>query len=105
MHRSVAYLKGDYFEQSKIQTQRVTILRGKKPSPDGKIPVEIWMGGCPAILVFDRSNIFDAVTNGVIYNTLLTQLPKIPSQFIDQALPQILNFLKLPSTWTTNQLT
>jgi ATP-binding cassette subfamily B multidrug efflux pump len=50
-------------------------------------------------------NILDAVTNGTIYNTLLTQLPKIPSQFINQALPQVLSFLKLPATWTIDQLT
>ncbi len=50
-------------------------------------------------------NILDAVTNGVIYNTLLTQLPKIPNQFIDQALSQVLSFLKLPASWTMDQLT
>lgn len=50
-------------------------------------------------------SILDAVTNGTIYNTLLTQLPKIPSQFINQAMPQVLSFLKLPAGWTVDQLT
>ncbi len=49
-------------------------------------------------------NIIDAVTNGVIDKSLAAQIPGIPSQFIGQALPQILNFLKLPATMTVNQL-
>jgi len=50
-------------------------------------------------------NIIDAVTNGVVDKTLLSQLPQIPSQFIGQALPQILSFFKLPANWTIDQLT
>ncbi len=50
-------------------------------------------------------SIIDAVTNGVIAKTLLAQLPNIPSQYIGQALPQILSFLKLPASWTLDQLT
>ncbi len=49
-------------------------------------------------------NVIDAVTNGVIAKTLLERLPGIPSAFIGQALPQILEFLKLPSNWTIDQL-
>jgi ATP-binding cassette subfamily B protein len=49
-------------------------------------------------------SIIDAVTNGVVDKTLLAQLPNIPSQFIGQALPQILSFLKLPLNWTLTQL-
>jgi len=45
------------------------------------------------------------VTNGVVAKTLLGQLPTIPSQFIAQALPQILSFLKLPANTTFDQLT
>ncbi|HSB65750.1 MAG TPA: ABC transporter ATP-binding protein [Anaerolineales bacterium] len=48
--------------------------------------------------------IIDAVTNGVIAKNLLDQIPVIPSQFIGQALPQILNFLKLPAGTTLSQL-
>jgi ATP-binding cassette, subfamily B, multidrug efflux pump len=48
--------------------------------------------------------IIDAVTNGVIAKTLLGQLPAIPSQFITQALPQILSFLQLPANTTLTQL-
>lgn len=50
-------------------------------------------------------NIIDAVTNGVLAKTLLSQLPSIPSQFLSQALPQILSFLKLPASTTLAQLT
>jgi ATP-binding cassette, subfamily B, multidrug efflux pump len=50
-------------------------------------------------------SIIDAVTNGVVAKQLLQQLPKIPSQFISQALPQILSFLNLPTSWTLDQLT
>jgi ATP-binding cassette subfamily B multidrug efflux pump len=49
-------------------------------------------------------SIIDAVTNGVVAKTLLTALPNIPSQFIGQALPQILSFLKLPVNTTFDQL-
>jgi len=50
-------------------------------------------------------SIIDAVTNGVIAKTLLAQLPNIPSQFIGQALPQILSFLNLPANMTIDRLT
>ena len=50
-------------------------------------------------------SIIDAVTNGVVAKTLLAQLPNIPSQYIGQALPQILSFLKLPVNMTIDQLT
>ena len=50
-------------------------------------------------------SIIDAVTNGVVAKTLLAQLPNIPSQYIGQALPQILGFLKLPANLTLDQLT
>ncbi len=50
-------------------------------------------------------NIIDSVTNGVLAKTLLERLPSIPAMFVTQALPQILNFLKLPSDWSLDQLT
>jgi ATP-binding cassette subfamily B multidrug efflux pump len=50
-------------------------------------------------------NIIDAVTQGMVAKTLLERLPSIPSQILPQALPQILNFLKLPSNWSLDQLT
>ncbi len=49
-------------------------------------------------------SVIDAVTNGVIAKTLLDKLPSIPAIFMTQALPQILQFLNLPSTWTQQQL-
>jgi len=49
-------------------------------------------------------NVIDAVTNGVIAQTLLEALPQIPAAFLSQGLPQILSFLKLPATWTLQQL-
>jgi ATP-binding cassette subfamily B multidrug efflux pump len=49
-------------------------------------------------------NIIDAVTNGVIAQTLLNRLPSIPAAFVYQALPQILSFLKLPADTTFRQL-
>ena len=50
-------------------------------------------------------NIIDAVTDGVLAKTLLERLPSIPAMFVTQALPQILNFLKLPADWSLDQLT
>lgn len=49
--------------------------------------------------------IIDAVTNGVIAKTLLDRLPEIPAQFVSQALPAILDFLKLDPGFTLEQLT
>jgi ATP-binding cassette subfamily B protein len=49
-------------------------------------------------------NVIDAVTNGVIAKTLLERLPAIPQAFVGQALPLILDFLKLPPDWTLEQL-
>ena len=49
-------------------------------------------------------NVIDAVTNGVIAKTLLEALPQIPAAFLSQGLPQILGFLKLPASWSLQQL-
>jgi ATP-binding cassette subfamily B protein len=49
-------------------------------------------------------NIIDAVTSGVIANMILTNLEKIPSAFMTQALPKILEFLDLPADWSQAQL-
>ena len=49
-------------------------------------------------------NVIDAVTNGVIAKSLLEKLPAIPEAFTAQALPQILDFLKLPKDWSMGQL-
>jgi ATP-binding cassette subfamily B protein len=49
-------------------------------------------------------NIIDAVTDGVAAKTVLENLDKIPSFALSQALPQILDFLKLPADWTQDQL-
>ena len=49
--------------------------------------------------------VIDAVTNGVTAKTLLERLPSIPQTFVSQALPRILEFLNLPSSWTLDQLT
>lgn len=48
--------------------------------------------------------VIDAVTEGVIAKTILEKLPSIPSAFVNQALPQILSFLKLPPDWSVEQL-
>jgi ATP-binding cassette subfamily B multidrug efflux pump len=50
------------------------------------------------------ANIINAVTNGVIAKAILDALGKIPTAFLNQALPSILDFLKYPSTWTQTQL-
>ncbi|MGZ6346415.1 MAG: ABC transporter ATP-binding protein [Anaerolineales bacterium] len=50
------------------------------------------------------ANVINAVTNGVIAKTILDALGKIPSDFMSQALPTILDFLKYPTTWTQEQL-
>ena len=49
-------------------------------------------------------NIIDAVTEGVAAKTVLENLDKIPPFALSQALPQILDFLKLPTDWTQDQL-
>jgi len=49
-------------------------------------------------------NIIDAVTEGVIAQAVLENLLKIPALFMSQALPKILEFLKLPTDWTQDQL-
>jgi len=49
--------------------------------------------------------VIDAVTYGVMAKTLLEKLPAIPQAFLAQALPPILAFLKLPSTYTVAELT
>lgn len=50
-------------------------------------------------------NVIDAVVNGVTAKTLLERLPQIPAAFLSQAMPQILEFLKLPSDWSLDQVT
>jgi ATP-binding cassette subfamily B protein len=50
------------------------------------------------------ANIINAVTNGVVARSILDVLPKIPAQFVSQALPKILDFLKYPTSWTQDQL-
>ncbi len=54
-----AYLKGVYIEQPKIQKQGVAFLRGEKYAPDGKILNQVSLGGCSAILILDRGNVFN----------------------------------------------
>lgn len=49
-------------------------------------------------------NIIDAVTQGVIAQQVLDGLAQIPETFLSQALPRILEFLKLPSNMTQDQL-
>ena len=49
-------------------------------------------------------NIIDAVTQGVIAKNVLSALEQIPSFALSQALPRILEFLKLPSAWTQAEL-
>ena len=50
-------------------------------------------------------NVIDAVTNSVISKSVLEKLATIPALFLTQALPQILDFLKLPAGWNIDQLT
>lgn len=50
-------------------------------------------------------NVIDAVTNSVISKTMLDQIAKIPALFVTQALPKILEFLKLPADWSLDQVT
>ena len=51
------------------------------------------------------SNIIDAITQGMTAKSVLEGLAKIPPAIMTQALPQVLNFLGLPSSWTLAQLT
>ncbi len=46
----------------------------------------------------------DAVTQGAIADAIIGALPKIPPSFIGQAMPKILEFLKLPATMTQAEL-
>ncbi len=50
-------------------------------------------------------SIIDAVSSGVIAVKVLDALDKIPAAFASMALPKILDFLKLPASWTREQLT
>ena len=49
-------------------------------------------------------NIIDAVTSGYLADQLLQALDQIPAQFLPAALPQILETMKYPSTWTQTEL-
>jgi ATP-binding cassette, subfamily B, multidrug efflux pump len=49
-------------------------------------------------------NIIDAITQGVLAQTILEQINQIPQAFLSQALPGILEFLDFPSTWAVDQL-
>ncbi len=49
-------------------------------------------------------NIIDAVTQGFAAGQVLSGLDQIPSQGMSVALPQILDFLNLPTDWTQAQL-
>lgn len=50
------------------------------------------------------SNMIDAIVNGTQSGYVLDAMQKIPTAFMSQALPRILEFLSLPSTWTADQL-
>ena len=49
-------------------------------------------------------SIIDAVTSGVIAQTVLDALGKIPAMAMPMALPKILGFLQYDATWTKDQL-
>jgi ATP-binding cassette subfamily B multidrug efflux pump len=49
--------------------------------------------------------VIDAVTYGMMAKTLLAKLPAIPLPFREQALQQILSFLKIPGGYSLAQLT
>ncbi len=51
------------------------------------------------------STMIDTVTNGVVAKMVTESLPNIPGFAVTQALPTILEFLKLPADWTMDQLT
>lgn len=50
-------------------------------------------------------NVIDSVTEGAVAKLMQENLDKIPSAFITPALPKILEFLKLPTAWSLDQLT
>ena len=50
-------------------------------------------------------NIIDAITQGTVASNVLSTLDKIPASALPLALPKILQYLNLPSTWTVEQLT
>jgi ATP-binding cassette subfamily B protein len=50
------------------------------------------------------SAMIDAITNGVIADTLLTVLNQIPTNAMGQVLPRILSALNLPATWAQADL-
>ncbi len=49
-------------------------------------------------------NVIDAVTGGYIASQVLDAVNNIPAQFLPTALPQILEAMKFPATWTQTQL-
>ena len=49
-------------------------------------------------------NIIDAITQGAVASNVLSALEKIPANVLPLALPKILEYLKLPATWTQQQL-
>jgi len=49
-------------------------------------------------------NIIDAVSEGYLAGQVLPNLEEIPAVLMSQALPKILEFLKLPADWTQDQL-
>ncbi|MCL5998897.1 MAG: ABC transporter ATP-binding protein/permease [Chloroflexi bacterium] len=49
-------------------------------------------------------NMIDAVTQGVLADGILTALKQIPPALMNQALPRLLEFLKLPADWSQEQL-
>jgi ATP-binding cassette, subfamily B, multidrug efflux pump len=49
-------------------------------------------------------NIIDAITSGYLADQILQALDKIPAQFVPGALPQILETMKYPATWTQTEL-
>lgn len=50
-------------------------------------------------------NVIDAVTDGALAKIVQENLDQIPAFALGQALPKILEFLKLPPEWTLDQLT
>jgi ATP-binding cassette subfamily B protein len=50
-------------------------------------------------------NIIDAVTSGVIAQSALSNLARVPAAIVPMALPKILAALGLPAGWTLDQLT
>lgn len=50
------------------------------------------------------SNIIDAILEGYTAGVVLNGLELIPAPMLEQALPQLLEFLELPTDWSANQL-